>query len=63
MTAKSSPKAKRKPRAKPKSRKPRNESEDFPLETSGEWTDEHTRVIAQLLVNLEDKQPKQLPGK
>lgn len=29
--------------------------DDIELEVVGEWTDEHTKVIAQLLVDLEEK--------
>lgn len=65
MTAKSKPRTKRKPRAKPKSKqpnKPPNEPEDFPLETSGDWTDEHTKVIGQLLADLDGKPPRPQPA-
>lgn len=50
--AKSKTQTKRKQLAKPP-QKP--EPDDFPLETSREWTGEHTQIIGQLLVDLEDK--------
>ena len=47
------------PKSKPKANsesKPRpTEGADFELDVVGEWTDEHTKVIAQLLVDLESK--------
>ncbi len=49
---KSKPKAKHAPRQTPPDADP--DAEDFPLEVHGEWTDHHTRLIAQLLVDLED---------
>lgn len=55
-----------KPKTKPKAkkRKPRSppDPDEFPLKTAGEFTDQHVKVIAQLLVDLEDK-PARTTGK
>lgn len=48
---KSKPKAKA--NSEPKPTRPAAEP-DFELDHVGEWTDEHTKVIARLLVDLEE---------
>ncbi len=51
MKTKSQPKPK--PKQKPKPMRPAAEA-DFELDVVGEWSDEHTKVVAQLLVDLEE---------
>lgn len=53
MTVK--PKAKSKAKL-PKPKPPPATGQVLDLDTVGEWTDEHTKVIAQLIVDLEDSQ-------
>lgn len=43
-----------KPKVKPKPKPRPTEGADFELDHVGEWTDEHTKVIARLLVDLEE---------
>lgn len=58
MTAKAKPK--QKPRPKPK---PPPDDPGFELKHVGEWTDEHTKVIGQLLVDLEEDREAELRRK
>lgn len=45
-------------KTKPKTSPP-PDAADIPIEVVGEWTERHTMVVAQLLIDLEDSEMNQ----